>query len=87
MFAALMAQRPVSKELWRQLPQVFVPSIKGGARKLAVSDEAALKRILFVLQTGIPWEDLPQSLGRGSGMTCWLRLRDRNTAVVCERSH
>jgi hypothetical protein len=35
-----------------------VPSAKGAARKLAVSDEAALNGILFVLQTGIPWEDL-----------------------------
>lgn len=31
--------------------------------------------ILFVLQTGIPWEDLPKELGLGSGMTCWRRLR------------
>lgn len=52
-----------------------MPSARGGARKLAVSDEAALSGILFVLQTGIPWEDLPQSLGYGSGMTCWRRLR------------
>src|SRR5256885_5497826 len=81
MLAALMARRPVSKELWRQLQPLipaFVPSAKGGARKLAVSDEAALNGILFVLQTGIPWEDLPQSLGYGSGMTCWRRLRDWN---------
>ncbi len=53
MLAALMARRPVSKELWRQLQPLipaFVPSAKGGARKLAVSDEAALNGILFVLQ-------------------------------------
>jgi hypothetical protein len=31
---------------------------------------------LFGLQTGIPWEDLPQSRGYGSGMTCWRHLRD-----------
>ena len=88
--AALMARRPVSKELWRQLQPLipaFVPSAKGGARKLAVSDEAALNGILFVLQTGIPWEDLPQSLGYGSGMTCWRRLRDWNAAGVWEQLH
>src|SRR2546427_1134737 len=90
MLAALMARRPVSKELWRQLQPLipaFVPSAKGGARKLAVSDEAALNGILFVLQTGIPWEDLPQSLGYGSGMTCWRRLRDWNAAGVWEQLH
>ena len=71
MLAALMARQPVSKELWRQLQPLipaFVPSAKGGARKLTVSDEAALNGILFVLQTGIPWEDLPKSLWYGRGM-------------------
>jgi len=61
MLAALMARRPVSKELRRQLQPLtpaFVPSAKAGARKLAVSDEAALNGILSVLQTGIPWENL-----------------------------
>src|SRR5256885_13121123 len=73
MLAVLMARRPVSKELWRQLRPLipaFVPSTKGGARKLAASDEAAINGILFVLQTSIPWEDLPQSLGYRSGITC-----------------
>jgi transposase len=41
-----------------------------------VSDEAALNGIIFVLRTGIPWEDLPQQMGFGSGMTCRRRLRD-----------
>ena len=69
--AALKERRPVSKELWRQLQPLipaFVPSAKGGARKLAVSDEAALNGILFVLQTGIPCEHLLQSLGHNSKM-------------------
>ena len=85
-----MARRPVSKELWLQLQPLipaFTPSAKGGARKLSVSDEAALNGILFVLHTGIPWEDLPQSLGYGSGMTCWRRLRDWSAAGVWQRLH
>jgi transposase len=28
--------------------------------------------------TGIAWDQLPQQLGFGSGMTCWRRLRDWN---------
>jgi len=32
-----------------------------------------LTGILFVLKTGIPWEDLPQEMSCGSGMTCWRR--------------
>jgi len=85
-----MARKPVSKELWQQLQPLiptFTPSAKGGARKLTVSNEAALNGIMFVLQTGIPWEDLPQSLGYGSGMTCWRRLRDWNDAGVWQKLH
>ncbi len=66
MLVALMARRPVSKELWQQLQpliQAFVPSAKGGARKLAVSDEAALNGILFVLQTGFHGKTFPTLLG------------------------
>lgn len=56
-------------------------SAKGGGRP-RVSDERALNGILFMLRTGIAWEELPQELGFGSGMTCWRRLRDWQTAGV-----
>jgi transposase len=46
-----------------------------------------LDGILYVLQTGIPWEELPQELGFGSGMTCWRRLRDLQAAGVWEQLH
>ena len=85
-----MARRPLSTELWQQLQPLipaFVPSAKGGPRTRTVSDESALNGILFVLQTGIPWEDLPQSLGFGSGMTCWRRLRDWQAAGVWQKLH
>lgn len=32
--------------------------------------------ILSVRQSGIRWERLAQEMGRGSGMSCWRRLRD-----------
>lgn len=90
MLSALMARRPVSKELWQQLQPLipaFVPSSKGGPRTLTVSDEAALNEILFVLQTGSPREDLLQAMSFGSGMTCWRRLCDRKAAGVWEQLH
>lgn len=43
--------------------------------------------IVFVLQTGIPWEYLPQEMGCGSGMTCWRRLREWQEAGVWQRLH
>ena len=43
--------------------------------------------ILFVLRSGIAWEDLPPELGCGSGVTCWRRLRDWQEAGVWEAVH
>ncbi len=51
------------------------------------SNRQALTGILFVLKTGIPWEDLPQEMGCGSGMTCWRRLRDWQAAGVWQQIH
>jgi len=84
-----MARRKISKELWAELGPLiplFTPSPKGG-RRGTVDDHAALNGILYVLQTGIPWDDLPQERGFGSGMTCWQRLRDWQAAGVWERLH
>jgi len=47
-----------------------------------IDDRKALTGIIFVLKTGIAWEDLPQEMGCGSGMTCWRRLRDWQRAGV-----
>lgn len=72
------------KKIAPLLPAVAA-SAKGGRPR--VRDEMALKGILFVLRTGIPWEELPQELGFGSGMTCWRRLRDWQAAGVWHRLH
>lgn len=73
------SQRGVLQKLASLLP-VATPSAKGGGPRQ--SDEQALNGIIFVLRTGIPWEDLPQELGYGTGMTCWRRLRDWQAADV-----
>lgn len=52
-----------------------------------VDNRKALTGILFVLKTGIAWEDLPQEMGCGSGMTCWRRLRDWQAAGVWQALH
>nr|WP_254603653.1 transposase [Burkholderia lata] len=59
-----MARRKISNELWATLEPllpVFTQSPKGG-RRHTIDDRAALSGILYVLQTGNPWEDLPQEL-------------------------
>jgi transposase len=66
------------------LPE-WKPSPKGGQPRL--DDRKALTGILFVLKTGIPWEDLPREMGCGCGMTCWRRLRDWQAAGIWGRIH
>ena len=52
-----------------------------------IADRAALEGILFVLNTGCRWRDLPPQLGAGSGHTAWRRLRAWQAAGVWERLH
>ena len=78
-----MAQPLLPDDLWEVI-QPLLPahprSPKGGRPRL--DDRAALTGILFVLKTGIPWEDLPAELGCGSGMTGWRRLAEWQEAGV-----
>ena len=78
----------VSDELWQEIGPLLPPEPakpKGGRPR--VPDRACLAGIVFVLRTGIGWEHLPQEMGCGSGMTCWRRLRDWQTAGVWIRLH
>ena len=84
-----MSKPLVSDELWARvqplLPQQKSPTAKGG--RPPIDDRAALTGILFVLKTGIQWEDLPCEMGCGCGMTCWRRLRDWQQEGVWDRLH
>jgi len=71
-----MAKPILDDPLW-EIIQPLLPIRKRRFRypgRQPVSDRAALTGILFVLRTGIGWEDLPQEMGCGCGMTCWRRL-------------
>jgi transposase len=61
------------------------PSPKGGRPRL--DDRRALVGILFVLKTGMAWEDLPAELNCGSGMTCWRRLAEWQRDGTWDRIH
>jgi transposase len=85
-----MAKPLLDDELWA-LIQPLLPKRKRRRRRYPgrkpLGDRDALRGILFVLKTGIPWEDLPREMGCGSGMSCWRRLRDWHEAGVWRKLH
>ena len=76
-------------ELWREieplLPPRPAPSPKGG--RPPVDDRDALRGILFVARTGIPWQALPTEAFGVSGSSCWRRLRDWTRLGVWPQLH
>jgi len=78
----------VSDELWALIEPLLPPHPahpQGGNRWRP--DRPARCGIIFVLQTGMRWNDLPLEVGCGSGSTCWRRLRDWQAAGVWQRLH
>src|ERR1700751_1394942 len=83
-----MTKPLISDDLWEMIEPLLPPHnprFWGGRPPL--DDRMVLSGIIFVLKTGIPWEELPQEMGCGSGMTCWRRLRDWQEAGVSEEVH
>lgn len=84
-----MASPLVPDELW-EVVEPLIPQVQRRYRypgRKRVPDRQVLTGILFVLKTGIPWEDLPQEMGCGSGVTCWRRLREWQEQGVWQRLH
>ncbi len=83
-----MSTSLVPDDLWEAIEPLLPkewPKPKGGRPR--VPDRAALAGIVFVLKSGIPWRMLPKEMGFGSGVTCWRRLRDWQSAGVWRRLH
>jgi transposase len=82
-----MSRVLIDDDLWSIVEPILPPwrpSSKGGQpRKL---DRLCLTGILFVLKTGIPWEDFPQEMGC-CGMTLWNRLAEWQQAGVWQKLH
>ena len=84
-----MATELLPAELWHEieplLPPAPPPSPKGG--RPPVDDRDALRGILFVARTGIPWQALPTEAFGVSGSSCWRRLRDWTRLGVWPELH
>jgi transposase len=82
-------QRVVEDRLWGLIEPLIPPPpvARGPGGRPRIDDRAALEGILFVLDTGCRWRDLPAQLGCGSGHTAWRRLREWQDAGVWDRLH
>ncbi len=79
----------VEDRLWELLQPLIPPRppARGPGGRPRIDDRAALAGILFVLDTGCRWRDLPEELGYGSGHTAWRRLREWQNAGIWDRLH
>ena len=81
-------KQQVNDTLWEAIAPLIPPEPpkpKGGRPR--VEDRNALGGILFILRTGIGWQELTTEMGFGSGSTCWRRLEEWQTAGVWARLH
>ena len=84
-----MRERTIVDGLWERLAPL-VPTRTRRFRhpgRLRRDDRAALAGILYVLRTGIGWQDLPTAAFGVSGSTCWRRLREWHEQGVWQRLH
>jgi transposase len=82
-----MAKPIVTDELW-SLVEPLIPRHKASRRggQPPKSDRLCFTGIVFVLKTGIAWEDFPQEMGC-CGMTLWNRLNAWRKAGVWKTLH
>lgn len=84
-----MARELLPNDLW-ELIEPLIPEHERRFRypgRKPLDHRKVLTGVLFVLRTGIPWEDLPQELGCGCGMTCWNHLKEWQEAGIWQRIH
>jgi transposase len=85
-----MARPLLPDDLWDLVARLLPPPKprrRDHPGRKPVGHRQALTGILFVLKTGLPWEDLPREMGCGSGMTCWRRLQEWQHQGVWMRLH
>jgi transposase len=85
-----MAHPLVSDALWERIEALLPPQKPRRFRfpgRKPLDRRKILTGIIFVLKTGIPWEELPQEMGCGCGMTCLNYLKAWQRAGVWPRLH
>jgi len=85
-----MAKTLVSDALWERIEPLFPPPPPRRSRypgRKPLNYRKILTGIIFVLKTGINWEDLPAELGWGCGKTCKRYLKAWHKAGIWDRFH
>ena len=80
----------VSDALWERIQPLLPPPPKRRFRfpgRKPLDFRKVLTGILFVLKTGIAWDDLPADLGCGCGKTCRHYLQRWHEAGVWNKLH
>jgi transposase len=84
-----MAKELLPDELWREIEPLLPPSpprtSKGG--RPPVDNRKALRGIIFVNRTGIPWQALPTEAFDVSGSSCWRRFDEWTQAGIWPQLH
>lgn len=71
----------ISDDLWEFIEPLLPPHAKEG--KPRADDRQTINAILYVLKTGIPWNDLPDEYG--DDVTAWRRPSDWEELGVWKR--
>jgi transposase len=71
----------MSYEMWKFIEPLLPPHAREG--KPRADDRQTIDAILYVLKTGLPWNDLPNEYG--DDVTAWRRLRDWEELGVWKR--
>ncbi len=87
---AIMAQPLLTDALWERIAPLLPPPRPRRTRypgRKPLTNRQALTGILFVLKTGLAWNDLPAELRCGSGSRCLRRLKEWHRLGVWRRLH
>jgi transposase len=86
----IMAKPLVSDALWQRIEPLLPPPKRRRFRfpgRRPLDYRKILTGIVFVLKTGLNWEDLPAELGWGCGKTCKQTLKAWQAAGIWEQLH
>src|SRR5579875_3342336 len=84
-----MSSQLVPDALWEIVAPLLPPAKPRRFRypgRKPVENRTALAVIIFVLKSGIPWEEVPREMGC-CGMTAWKKLHEWQELGVWQRLH